>query len=300
MAMRTKGAFGLLLITLFGATLIGCERPSSREAVELYAQGRYREALPKLIDGAGRRDPVANYFLARMYERGDGVEADSTKAMNLYMSAANEGLKRAHAAVAAYQLVNRIDTERQLGILANLAETDPESALSWYCEALHQLSIDERSEFDYSELFTDCVEKLREIDEATAFRLLSSAYAGGIGVDKDPARSLSYAEQAAAAGDVRIQSSLAYAYFEGIGKPSDLVRAYAHTYTALVLAGKDMSTQRRSEMETLIRLINRRMSAGQLAAGKALAEQVRKDAEQRFQAWRQRHQIDWALKDQPQ
>ncbi|TDQ45597.1 tetratricopeptide repeat protein [Permianibacter aggregans] len=300
MPMQSKGFYSLfLLLFCLLPWLAGCDAPNTRQAVELYAEGKYKEALPIFINAAGRRDPVAYYFMARMYERGQGVDADPAKAMNLYMNAANEGLDRGRAAVAAFQAGNQIEVDKQLAILQSIAENDPSSGLAWYCEALHQLSNDPRSEYDYTELLQSCINQLRGVDQATAFRLLSSAYAGGLGVKKDPAKALSFAEQAAEAGDIKAHSSIAYGYYEGVDRPSDLVKAYAHAHTALVLGGKTMSIERRTAMEQLIKTISRRMSAGQMAQGKQLAEQVRKNAEQSHKTWLQQQLIDWAMNYQP-
>ena len=278
------------------ALLCGCNPPSSREAIERYASGDVKGALEDLQKGAGRKDLQATYFLALIYDYGDGVERDSAKANNLYMNAATLGLPRAQAIMYVLQLADKKHrkVENIIPALAALADQDPIGSLRWYCEGLHNLATEDDG-YDVSEQFTTCLEKLKDVDEASAYRLMASAYFGGLSYPKDDVKGVEMAKKAAAAGDLRAQPLLANAYYNGKGTQRDLVRAYAHAQTAISIGNQVMSKSRKEEMQSIKERTEKRFSSAQLAEAKSLAGKIQSQSQQAYQQWREKYLFAWAI-----
>ncbi len=284
---------GLVGVVMVAACSPG---PDTRSAIQLYADGKVSEAMPVLQLHAARKDPVANYFLAEMYLRGDGVEANAEKALNLLMAAAGRGLPRGRAALAALQST---DTRQRnlpalLATLNEVASSHPEAGLLPLCEVLHNLALGSDGD-QYATEFTECVERLQEQDEASASRLQASWLVSGKAGEKDFAKSADLAERAVQGGDLRALSMLAASYAEGLGRPRDFGRAYAYSYAALTLAGPQMSPARRSSMETIQKRALKNLSQNETRMAEALARKIRDEAVNANQEWNLTYRFGWAL-----
>ncbi len=273
--------------------------PDTRTAVQLYADGKVAEAMPILQLHASRKDPIANYFLAEMYLRGDGVEANAEKALNLLMAAAGRGLPRGRAALAALQStdIRARNLPALLTTLNEVANQHPDAGLLPLCEVLHNLALGDDGD-QYATEFTECAERLLEQDEASASRLQASWLVSGKAGDKDFAKSAELAERAVQGGDLRALSMLAASYAEGLGRPRDFRQAYAYANAALALAGPQMSPARRSSMETIQKRALKSLSQNEARLAEAQARKIRDEAVNANQEWNLTYRFGWALASQ--
>lgn len=294
---QRMGKFSRLVVLLIALPwLAGCNGPTTPDGVQRYADGDYAAARDILQLRSTRNDPVASYFLAQMYERGDGVKADLDRALNLYMSAASRGLPQGQAALAALQSTAADGNQLALRLqtLHQVADQHPEAGLPRLCEALLYLAIKDQ-ETDYATDFLACSEKLLGYDAASAQRLLASANVSGALGKKDFDKGARFAEQAAEAGDAGAHAILAAAYAEGLGKPRDYGRAYAYAMAALVLGSNNMSAARKTELDRLQQRAFRNLSPTQQQAASKLAEQLKTAAAAQKRSWELEHRFGWAL-----
>lgn len=293
---------GLRALRLLGiaALLSACNGPTTQDGVRLYADGKFAEAREILQIRTTRNDPVANFFLAQMYERGDGVTADLDRAVNLYMSAASRGLPQGQAALAAMQATGAQGEalDRLLQTLAELATQHPDVGLPRQCEVLLYLA-NKDAETDYGSEFLSCADKLQQHDEVLANRLLASAHASGVLDKKDFEKAATFADKAAAEGDYGAHAILAAAYAEGLGKPQDFARAYSHANTAVALAGKLMSANRRTELERLQQRAFRNLSQAEQRAAEQMAAKWKQSGADNLRRRELEHRFSWALQANP-
>lgn len=286
----------LLVSAVAVSLLAACNGPTTQEGVQLYSDGKFQEARDVLQQRITRNDPVANYFLAQMYERGDGVKADLDRALNLYMSAASRGLPQGQAALAALQVTAAQGEQLALRVqtLKDVASRHPEAGLPRLCEALLYLGIKDQ-ETDYGSDFLTCAEQLKGYDEVSAARLLASAHVSGALAQKDFAKGAEFASQAAAAGDAGGHAMLAAAYAQGLGKPQDFSRAYIHAGTALAVGTRQMSENRRKELEQLQKRAERNLSPTALQQANKEIERLKTEAAAQLHGWEMEHRFGWAL-----
>jgi TPR repeat protein len=118
-----------LLVILSGHVFAQLPVPSTADndssvATNLYAEGRYEEALPLFRQLAAKSDPVACYYLARMYSKGlGGLPEDHVEAFGFYERAALYDYAEAQYQVAVMY-------EEGQGVLK-----DEKKAASWYEKA---------------------------------------------------------------------------------------------------------------------------------------------------------------------
>lgn len=299
------------LAMLVLAPLLGGCGPSTQDGVRLYAEGQFQQAREVFLVKAVHNDPIANYFLAQMYERGEGVEADLDKAVNQYMAAATRGLPQGQAALAALQATAAEGPAlaERLQALQTLASQHPEAGLPRLCETLLYLagkSLTKKTpdaetpaaaatETGYGSDFLACAENLQAYDEVTALRLLASAHVSGALGSKAFDQGANYAEQAANQGDIAAHAMLAAAYAEGLGKPQDFQRAYAHANTALTLSAGQISSGRRNELERLQKRAFRNLSQADQQAATKLAAQLKENTGDQHRRWELEHRFGWAM-----
>lgn len=89
----------LTLCAFMLSVFVNAVRADNSPALAAYAGGNYREAMRLFRPRAEQGDRDAQYYLGRMYEKGQGVAKDGTKAVTWYRRAAESG----HAA-AQYRL----------------------------------------------------------------------------------------------------------------------------------------------------------------------------------------------------
>ena len=162
----TKRPFLAMLLCLCA---VGA-RADFNDGVVALLTGKYEDALQTFVPLAETADHAyAQYFLARMYDNGQGVAQDRTIAAQWYRKAAEKGVG---------------DAQYRLGALYELGEgvpADKEYAYGWYSVAAHlgnpkgvasvekaraQLSAEELVQAE--KLSRDLIEKYGRVPESTA------------------------------------------------------------------------------------------------------------------------------------
>ena len=135
-----------------------------------------------------RQDAVALYQKAKKYEKGKGVDKNTTLAFELYQKAAEMGLDSAQ---------NKLGACYEDGIYI---AKDHEKAVFWYRKAAEQ-------------------------GDAYAQANLSSCYSLGKGVPVDEKQALEWAQKSAAQGNTNGMLMLAIAYYSGNAVPRNYQKA---------------------------------------------------------------------------
>jgi TPR repeat protein len=138
----------------------------------------------------------AQYYLARMYDHGCGVEKDESQAVSWYRKAADQG----HA-----------PAQTNLGLMYVYGcgvEEDESQAVSWYRKAADQ-------------------------GHAPAQNSLGSMYLHGCGVEKDESQAVSWYRKAADQGYAPAQTNLGSMYVHGCGIEKDESQAMTWFYKAV-------------------------------------------------------------------
>ncbi|MGA2228825.1 MAG: tetratricopeptide repeat protein [Syntrophobacteraceae bacterium] len=89
----TRFKFLLFVAVLFGFAALAHAGFDDGKAA--YDRGYFSTAYKELQALAGLGDAEAQYYLGRMYDRGQGVPEDHAEAMRWYRKAANQGLPQA-------------------------------------------------------------------------------------------------------------------------------------------------------------------------------------------------------------
>jgi TPR repeat protein len=162
----------------------------------------------------------AQYYLARMYAHGCGVEKDESQAVSWYRQAAEQGNACAQ---------NNLGWMYQEGCGV---EKDDSQAVSWYRKAAEQgyalaqynlgLMYEEGRgvEKDDSQAVSWC-RQAAEQGYAPAQNNLGLMYEEGCGVEKDESQAVSWYRQAAEQGEASAQVNLGLMYDEGCGVEKD-------------------------------------------------------------------------------
>lgn len=85
-----KLLFRLTLVTVFFAASMEVQA-GLQEGIDAYKSKNYPAALKEFVPLAENRDPVALFYVALMYENGEGLPQDYPQAMMLYRWAADKG-----------------------------------------------------------------------------------------------------------------------------------------------------------------------------------------------------------------
>ena len=193
MAMRPSMKTVTLLLAALSAADLALAA-DFHEGLAAYTRGDYATALSEWQPLARAGDAEAQYRIARLYSRGEGVpERDDATALKWYRAAAEQGHLRA---------------ENDLGVVLELGrglEPDLPGAAAWYRRAAEQ-------------------------GLATAQGNLARLYLAGTGVERDPAAAARWYREAAEQDDALAQYGLAGLYEHGSGVPQDIERA-ARWYT---------------------------------------------------------------------
>jgi len=205
------------------AGLAGAVPPAAapvHQAAALPAPDGYRAPAPSpgdpderaagYLDRARAGDPVAQYDIAVLYARGDGLAQDFSSAAAWFREAASAGYVAAQFDLAVIY-------ERGLGI-----EQDAGEAIAWYRRAAAQ-------------------------NFAPAQYNIAIAYAEGRGLPQDLVAAAGWYRQAAALGLVPAMVNYAILYERGEGVERSLPDAYAW-YRAAARGGDAVAEQRAREL----------------------------------------------------
>lgn len=173
-------------------------------------------AAALLRNAAARGAAEAQYYLALLYQAGNGIAADAEAAFNWLQAAAEQGYGPAQQALS--------DVYKD----GNGTAADPALARYWLKEASH--FNDPKARFDFAQMLLEGyggeIDRPRAVTELTAAaeaglvmaqRQLGMLYLEGA----DPALALQWLEQAAANGDLGAMSNLGHAYATGQGLAQD-------------------------------------------------------------------------------
>jgi len=98
---------GVLCVLALFATAAKAQQPTTEDGIRAVLRGDYQAAarvLRPLADDEAKPDPVAQFFLAILYETGQGVPADLGRACSLFLRAGmrEQPFSGQSAAIAAY------------------------------------------------------------------------------------------------------------------------------------------------------------------------------------------------------
>ena len=146
-----------LQVTLFALIMciltVGLTRADYQAGLDAYERGDYETALQEFQPLAESGNPQAQFYLGRMYARGDGVPQDDEKAAKLYKKAAEGGDTIA-------QFVLGIWYEKGRGVPKDKGE-----AVKWYCKAAQQGS--DLAWYKLSRMFTTSIDIVQSDGEKT-------------------------------------------------------------------------------------------------------------------------------------
>ena len=181
---------------LFVAAAVGSLFAGSfDEALQDYRSGAYIKAFNTFFTLAKEENAEAAFNVGLMYEKGQGVQADMTQAMQWYETSAKGGY-----APAAYNLA---------------------------------VLIERRGKPHASELARYWYEKAAEGKVKEAYNNLALLYLEGKGVSKDAAKAETLLKQGAASGDATAMFNLGKLYMTGAqGVSQDKLKAYEYLLKA--------------------------------------------------------------------
>jgi len=216
-------------------------------ATNLFAEGKYEEALPIFRQLAEKGDPSASYYLAQMYSKGlGGLLEDHVEAFGLYERAASNNY-----AEAQYQLAVMYATGQ--GVLEDddkavfwykkaarnghaeaqyrFAESEFKKAIFWQEESRQEEAVEDQRNEDmgkYRQRLSSAVswyEKAAEQNQRDAQYIMGRLYASGEGVIQNFAEAVRLYELAAAQGHAKAQFYLGLMYQAGLGVEQDTPKA---------------------------------------------------------------------------
>ena len=175
----------------------------------------YQQALLGYQKAADKGDPLGQFDLGLIYEKGKGIPVDEVKAKELYQKAADQGHVQAMVQLA--------------GLYFNGAtgSRDQDAALEWYKkaadkgdrDALYQLGLLSETgvatKLDFSEAL-QYYQKAANKGDAKAMLALARIYQYGLGVAKDNQQAMHYYKKLAEMGNAFAQYQLATFYYEGL------------------------------------------------------------------------------------
>ena len=180
----------------------------------------YKNACLSYQQAATLGDPLGQFDLGLIYEKGKGEPVDIVKAKALYQKAAEQGHVQAMVQLAG------------LYFNGSTNSSDQEIAFEWYKkaaekgdrDALYQLGLLSETgvatALDFSAALT-YYQKAADKDNAKAMLALARIYQYGLGVAKDNQKAMEYYKKLSAMGNAYAQYQLATLYYEGIeGKRS--------------------------------------------------------------------------------
>jgi len=192
--MRLMSSIGYFLYVIFLFIPISVQSASLDEAVKLYQHGDFQNSYHALQKLSLENNSRAFFLLGKMYERGDGVDRDESKAIKFYQKAAALGLDEAAL---------RID---------QLRDGENSVVLDWYLESAWDGDVE--SVFNLGYLYESGMGV--RIDESLALRWYEEAAAqqhadaqlrlglmlvAGVGIDDDVNSGKQWILKAAANGN---------------------------------------------------------------------------------------------------
>lgn len=235
-------SFTICLLLAFSATAC-TSRSVVEQGLEAYEREDFDKAFELFSSAALEEDARAKYYLGRCYEKGQGTEPDSVRALHWYVEAANGGNGDAQLSLADYYARND-DKDAAFHWCKKAAEqgiaqaqyrlgcfyrddygvmSEEEKAAEWFKKAVAQGNTDamvalgrcyeygkdgvDKNYYEAYSLFT----KAAEQDNADAIYYKGIMLMHGYGVDADPNRGFELQKEAAIKGSAVAQGKLAFA-----------------------------------------------------------------------------------------
>lgn len=148
----------------------------------------YQQALADYQRAALRDDPVAQFNIGLIYEKGKGQPSDFTKAKEMYLKAAEKGHRQAMVQLAGLYLNGLVGAR------------DEQQALQWYTKAAN-------------------------LGDRDALYQLGVLAETGVMAKADYPKAIQYYQQAVNKGHVKATLALARMYQYGLGVPKDIQQA---------------------------------------------------------------------------
>ena len=175
----------------------------------------YQQAVASYQLAATQHDPIGEFNLGLVFEKGKGRAVDFAKAKELYQEAANLGHSQAMVQLAGIYFNGQVGSR------------DEEQALLWYKkaaalgerEALYQLGLLSETGVATKLDFSDAIhyyQQAADKGDAKALLALARIYQYGLGVAKDNQQAATYYKTLAALGNAYAQYQLATFSYEGV------------------------------------------------------------------------------------
>ena len=175
----------------------------------------YQQALVDYQLAVDQQDPIGQFNLGLLYEKGKGRSVDFAKAKELYQAAADQGHAQAMSQLA--------------GIYFNglVGSRDEQQALYWYKkaatlgerDALYQLGLLSETGVGTTLDFSEAMKYYQQAADkgnAKAKLALARIYQYGLGVEKNNQQAAKYYKELAALGNAYAEYQLATLYYEGL------------------------------------------------------------------------------------
>ncbi|MBK8639966.1 MAG: SEL1-like repeat protein [Chromatiaceae bacterium] len=189
-----------------------------------FDQGKYDRARAILLPLAAAGDPVAQFYIGKMYAEGRGLEKDEVQGVNWYRKSAEQGHTKA---------------ENNLGVMyldgKGVAKDEGEAA-RWFRKAADQGL--PQAQNNLGEMYETGQGVVKDLTKAMGWYRkaaeqgyapaefnLGGMYDKGQGVGQDPDEAVHWYRKAAEQGHVAGQLSLAWMYEKGQGVTQDAVEA---------------------------------------------------------------------------
>lgn len=208
-AMTNKIVIRLIwIVFLAGITLTA--QAETRKAIAAYEKGDYALAYKEFRKSAFKGDLDAQYNLAVMLYKGNGVSRDKAEAVYWFLKAAEQG-----DASAQYNLGVMYANDQEL---PNEYPRMANGELYFEVNTGKSSSNVEKSAYWYK--------KAAEQGHVAAQLNLGVMYNTGAGVKQDYGQAARWYEKAAAKGNAKAELNLGILYDQGLGVSKDLKKAY--------------------------------------------------------------------------
>ncbi|HWQ52805.1 MAG TPA: metallophosphoesterase [Bryobacteraceae bacterium] len=252
----------LIVIIAIFITLAPSMRADFKTGLEAYNSGNYAAALENWLPIAEKGDANAQYNVALLYARGEGIPQDIPKAAEWYRKAAEQG-------VAAAQYNLGVILANGQGVPQNITE-----ARNWFEKAAAQDVAEAQDVLGYiygagqgvKQDFAEALKWYRRAAErgvAGAQFNLGVMHDLGQGVERNPEEALSWYRKAAEQGYDAAYCNIGILYYNAQGVKRDLVESYA--WVSRCQAGGDPRAGQ------LVRILESRMKPDDISRGRELA-----------------------------
>lgn len=170
------------------------------------------------------KNPIAEYALAHMYEKGLGIAVDVEQAMNHYQKAANENFVLAYEPLGDFYLQSMDDPKKisDAVLLFQRAANEDMASAQYKLGYMYESALGVKQDYETAKFWYQRAANNQFTKANIALGLL---YENGLGREKDNLKAYEYYRIAAQAGNSVAQNAVARAFERGLGVDQDLDRA---------------------------------------------------------------------------